>query len=234
MRRAIRRGWPTGALDILKNPDNKRYLTNAEEGQLRAEIAHAYFIFGVDPKAIREARHAIGKSDAWLGYWAGGLAAWRSGQHELAGSFSEVLLICQRFPLTGFMQCGSILGAPSQISAGQPPESVEYLTIAAQEVDSFYGVVAREALGQKATLSFDLPPFDDNVGMPWLTARPGGQRMFALLQIGKTHLAERELRYLWMEMPPQNFTIARCVWRLSMAWQACHFVLLKSSEKGDW
>ena len=27
--------------------------------------------------------------------------------------------------------------------------------------------------------------------------------MFALLQIGKTHLAERELRYLWMEMPPE-------------------------------
>ncbi|MGB2240817.1 MAG: hypothetical protein ACPH3B_03275, partial [Candidatus Puniceispirillaceae bacterium] len=58
VRRAIRRGWPSGALDVLKNPDNKRYLTKAEEGQLRAEIAHAYFIFGVDAKAIREARHA--------------------------------------------------------------------------------------------------------------------------------------------------------------------------------
>ena len=37
VRRAIRRGWPSGALDVLKNPDNKRYLTKAEEGQLRAE-----------------------------------------------------------------------------------------------------------------------------------------------------------------------------------------------------
>ena len=76
---------PTGALDVLKDPDNKRYLTKAEEGQLRCEIAHAYFIFGVDAKVIREARHAIGvgKSDAGF-YWAGGLAAWRSGQHELA------------------------------------------------------------------------------------------------------------------------------------------------------
>ncbi|MGB0584869.1 MAG: lytic transglycosylase domain-containing protein, partial [Candidatus Puniceispirillaceae bacterium] len=65
-----------------------------------------------------------------------------------------------------------------------------------------YGVVAREALGQKVTLSFDLPPFDDKF-LPWLAARPGGQRIFALLQIGKTHLAERELRYLWMEMPTE-------------------------------
>ena len=27
--------------------------------------------------------------------------------------------------------------------------------------------------------------------------------MFALLQLGETHAAERELRYLWMEMPEE-------------------------------
>ena len=31
----------------------------------------------------------------------------------------------------------------------------------------------------------------------------GGNRMFALLQLGETHAAERELRYLWMEMPEE-------------------------------
>ena len=203
VRRAIRRGWPTGALDVLKNPDNKRYLTNAEEGQLRAEIAHAYFIFGVDPKAIREARQAIGvgKSDAWLGYWAGGLAAWRSGQHELAGQFFRSLVDLPKIT-PGRRSAAAFWAHRAEIHAGSAAKSVEYLTIAAQEVDSFYGVVAREALGQKATLSFDLPPFD-NKFMPWLAARPGGQRIFALLQIGKTHLAGRELRYLWMEMPTE-------------------------------
>ena len=35
IRRAIRRGWPSGALDIVNDPKNKRYLTAAEEGQLR-------------------------------------------------------------------------------------------------------------------------------------------------------------------------------------------------------
>ena len=95
MRRSIRRGWPTGALNVLKSPDNRRYLTKAEEGQLRSEIAHAFFIFGVDAKAIREARHAIGvgKSASSLGYWAGGLAAWRNAQYDLAGNFSAALLI---------------------------------------------------------------------------------------------------------------------------------------------
>ena len=203
VRRAIRRGWPTGALEVLKNPDNKRYLTKAEEGQLRSEIAHAYFIFGVDAKAIREARHAIGigKSDAWLGYWAGGLAAWRSGQHELAGQFFRSMVDLPKIS-SGRRSAAAFWAHRAELRAGSMSKSVEYLTISAQVVDSFYGVVAREALGQKVKVSFDLPPYN-NKFLPWLSVRPGGQRMFALLQIGKTHLAERELRYLWMEMPTE-------------------------------
>ena len=102
IRRAIRRGWPSGALDVVNDPKNKRYLTAAEEGQLRGEIAHAYFIFGVDSKAIRQARYAIaiGRVHAQLAYWAGGLAAWRSGQTELAGQFFFAhLLICPKLAL---------------------------------------------------------------------------------------------------------------------------------------
>ena len=93
VRRAIRRGWPTGALKVVDDPKNRRYLTKVEEAQLRGEIAHAYFIFGLDQKAIREARHAIGagRDSAFMGYWAGGLAAWRSGQYDLAGQFFRSL-----------------------------------------------------------------------------------------------------------------------------------------------
>jgi len=203
VRRAIRRGWPTGALDVINNPDNKRYLTQSEEGQLRSEIAHAYFIFGVDAKAIREARHAIGvgKSDASLGYWAGGLAAWRSGQYDLAGQFFRSLVDLPGAS-PGRRSAAAFWAHRVELRAGRAAKSTEYLDIAAQEIDSFYGVVAREALGQKVNLSFDLPDFDANF-MPWLSAQPGGQRLFALLQIGDTHSAERELRYLWMDMPEQ-------------------------------
>ncbi len=203
VRRSIRRGWPTGALDVLKNPDNRRYLTKAEEGQLRSEIAHAYFIFGVDVKAIREARHAIGvgKSAASLGYWAGGLAAWRSAQYDLAGQFFRNLVDLPGVS-PGRRSAAAFWAHRVELRAGNAAESVEYLTIAAQEIDSFYGAVAREALGQKIALSFDLPLMHGQF-IEWLAARPGGQRMFGLLQIGNTHSAERELRYLWMEMPDE-------------------------------
>ena len=203
VRRSISRGWPSGALDVLKNPDNRRYLTKAEEGRLRSEIAHAYFIFGVDAKAIREARNAIevGKLEASLGYWAGGLASWRSGQYELAGQFFRSLVELPSVS-PGRRSAAAFWAHRVELRAKNAKKSIDYLAIAAQEVDSFYGTVAREALGQKIDLSFDLPPMNSQF-MPWLAARPGGQRLFGLLQIGNTHSAERELRYLWMEMPAQ-------------------------------
>ena len=203
VRRSIRRGWPTGALDVLKDPDNRRYLTKAEEGQLRSEIAHAYFIFGVDAKAIREARHAIGvgKSAASLGYWAGGLAAWRSAQYDLAGQFFRSLVDLPGVS-PGRRSAAAFWAHRVELRAGNAAKSIYYLTIAAREIDSFYGAVAREALGQKVALSFDLPLMHGRF-IAWLAARPGGQRMFGLLQIGNTHSAERELRYLWMEMPDE-------------------------------
>ena len=92
-----------------------------------------------------------------------------------------------------------------EMHQGRPVEAIAYLELAARQIDSFYGVVARHALGQKIKVSFDLPPVEDSF-VDWLLARPGGQRSFALLQLGETHAAEREMRYLWMEMP-ENYKL---------------------------
>ena len=158
IRRAIRRGWPSGALDIVNDPKNKRYLTAAEEGQLRGEIAHAYFIFGVDSKAIRQARYAIaiGRAHAQLAYWAGGLAAWRSGQIDLAGQFFRTLAdLPEASP--GQRSAAAFWAHRIELRQGRPVESTRYLELSAREIDSFYGVVSRYALGQKIDISFDLP-----------------------------------------------------------------------------
>ena len=201
IRRAIRRGWPSGALGIVNDPTNKRYLTAEEEGQLRGEIAHAYFIFGVDSKAIRQARYAIaiGRENAQLAYWAGGLAAWRSGQIDLAGQFFRTLAnLAEASP--GQRSAAAYWAHRIELRQERPFESNQYLELSAREIDSFYGVVSRYALGQQINISFDLPKIHEAF-FAWLDKQPGGKRMFALLQIGETHAAERELRYLWMEMP---------------------------------
>ena len=75
---------------MVNNKSNLRYLTATEEAHLRGEIAHAYFIFGVDDKAVRTARQAIAKDteEAFMGYWAGGLAAWRVNDMNWPAVFS--------------------------------------------------------------------------------------------------------------------------------------------------
>jgi hypothetical protein len=139
--------------------------------------------------------------DSSLGYWAGGLAAWRSGQYDLAGQFFRSVV---DLPVVspGRRSAAAFWAHRVELRSGRVKNSIVYLKIAAQEIDSFYGTVAREALGQKATVSFKLPDVNSNF-IPWLSKQPGGQRLFALLQISKTYAAERELRYLWKKMPAE-------------------------------
>ena len=201
VRRSIRKGWPTGAVNILNSKANKRYLTKQEEAQLRGEVAHAYFIFGYDDKAIRQARYAIGvgRESATMAYWAAGLASWRSGHYEDAGLFFRTLAGFDKVS-PGLRSSAAFWAHRVDMRQGDFQSATKYLQIAARELDSFYGVIARMALGQRMDISFDLPPEDAGF-MGWLTSQKGGQRVLALLQIGRPHDAARELRYLWMDMP---------------------------------
>ncbi|MBT6121850.1 MAG: lytic transglycosylase domain-containing protein [Candidatus Puniceispirillum sp.] len=203
VRRSIRKGWPTGAVEILSSKANKRYLTKQEEAQLRGEVAHAYFIFGYDDKAIRQARYAIGvgRESATMAYWAAGLASWRSGHYEDAGLFFRTLAGFDKVS-PGLRSSAAFWAHRVDMRHGRYQNATKYLEIAARELDSFYGVIARNALGQSMDISFDLPPEHPDF-MAWLTNQLGGQRVLALLQIGRPHDAARELRYLWMDMPDQ-------------------------------
>lgn len=201
IRRSIRSGYPTGAVNILDDPSNQRYLTASEEGHLRGEIAHAYFIFGVDDKAVRTARQAIAKggASAYMGYWSGGLAAWRSGRYELATSFFRTLAENEHAP--DVLRSGAGFWAyRGFMLAGDPLQAIYYLDMATAYPETFYGVMAIEASGQSIKLDFSLPDISDEF-IIWLTGKKGGQRALALLQIGDWTRAARELRYLFEEMP---------------------------------
>ncbi len=201
IRRSIRRGHPSGGLEYLNKQSSLRYLTKTEEAHLRGELAHAYYIFGVDDKAIRQAKYAIasGGDKAWMGYWAGGLAAWRSKQFDLANSFFTNLVESDSAPET--LHAGAAFWAHRlALRDGKPKLAAKYLQIAGQYHFTFYGVMALQASGQFNELSFSLPSFHPAF-MDWLKGQRGGRRAFGLLQIGNWTEAERELRYLHEECP---------------------------------
>jgi len=134
-----------------------RYLTKTEEGQLRGELAHAYFIFGFDQKAIRTARHAIGagRDSAWMGYWAGGLGAWRSGQYELAKSFFTTLANFEDAPAP--LRAGAAYWSyRAYMKKGDAQTALSYLDIALLYPTSYYGVMAMQITGQTNLVDFSL------------------------------------------------------------------------------
>lgn len=199
IRRKVRSGWPTGAKEML-NKSNLRYLTKYEEAVLRADIAHGYFIYGKDQKAVTQARQAIGLAGTKVpqAYWTAGISAWRSGDVPLALSFFHVL--AERDDASSSLIASAAFWASrGELRHGTADASFRYLEIAAQHQDTFYGALAAEALGQDITLNFDLPPVTDKF-MDWMKDQKGGMRAFALLQVGETYHASREMRYLWEEM----------------------------------
>lgn len=203
IRRAIRRGHPSGALELLNKSTNLRYLTAIEEAHLRGEIAHAYFIFGVDDKAVRVARQAIAKGgeEAFMGYWAGGIAAWRAKRFELATSFFSNLALLENAP--DLLRAGAAFWTHrALLRAGDPASAAPYQEIATRYPESFYGAMAIQSSGQIQTLNFDLPEISDDF-INWLPAQKGGKRALALLQIGNWTQAARELRYLFEDMPEE-------------------------------
>ena len=201
VRRYIRSRAPTAGNAYLSDKNTRRYLTKLEEAQLRGEIAHAYLIFGLDQKAIRTARHAIGtgRDKAWLAYWAGGLAAWRSQQYELAYSFFSTLSDLEDAP--DELRAGAAFWSyRSAMRQMRPQEAMRYLDIALSKPHSFYGVMALQVSGQTYPVDFTLTD-DSSQFLGWLQAQKGGQRVLALLQIGNSYEAGREMRYLYNDVP---------------------------------
>ena len=199
IRYRVRSGWPTGALDLLTKA-NLRYLTKYEEAVLRADIAHGYFIYGKDVAAISQSKRAIALAGTKVpqAYWTAGISAWRHGDLDLAMVFFQPLAEHQT-AAPALVSAGAFWASRGALRRGEIEASFRYLEIAAGPQDSFYGMLAAEALGQDITLDFDLPPLRDDF-ITWLNSIPGGQRTFALLQVGETYHASRELRYLWEEM----------------------------------
>ena len=203
VRRFIRSRAPTAGGNYLSEPSTLRYLTKIEEGQLRGELAHAYFIFGFDQKAIRTARHAIGagRDKAWMGYWAGGLGAWRSGQFDLAKSFFTSLADLEDAPAP--LRAGAAYWSyRAFMKEGDAQTALSYLDIALHYPTSYYGVMAMQITGQTNLVDFSLSE-DYNDFLTWLLRQKGGRRALAMLQLGNYHEASREMRYLYHEMPEE-------------------------------
>ena len=164
----------------------------AEAGQ---RVAFVYYVLGLDMDARRVAdTWRQGATGEWASQaaWISGLASWRLGDWNAASSaFQQVARLAQQREL----RAGGYYWAARAEQAAGRPRSVESLLKAAantaEATESFYGLLARETLGESTELAQD--PF---IGSdPPIDHLPNVQRAIELAKIGEPALAEDMLRH---------------------------------------
>ena len=149
------------------------------------------FVQNRDAEAVAAARTRPADGEAQL---VGGLAALRLGQGDAAVSFEAAY---RNASTPALRAAGAFWAARVAQRGGDRGKFAVWMRRAALEGDTFYGLIARRALGPAVACA----PRETlgNADLEALLATPQGRRAFALLQVGEKRLAEAELRTLWAD-----------------------------------
>lgn len=195
--RTIRERARDGQADaVLAVLGRTRGLTPAYASLLQGDAAIALFQGGRDEAALRLATEALRAQPANArAAFAAGLAAWGLSRYDAAfAAFEQAARTDSAAP--ALRSAAAFWTARAAVRAHRPALYVPWMTQAAQETRTFYGLVARRALGLPTNFAWE----GDLVGeaeAAALAETAGGWRALALLQIGQSGRAESELRQLW-------------------------------------
>jgi soluble lytic murein transglycosylase len=159
-------------------------------GHGRAE-PRSLFVANRDGEALAAARMRPADAEA---QFAGGLAAVRLGRGDAAGFFDTVYRTAETPSLRA---AGAFWAARLAQQGSDRGRFAVWMRRAGLEGDTFYGLIARRALGPAVAC---MPAGTlGTADIEALSATPQGRRAFALLQVGDKRLAEAELRALWTD-----------------------------------
>lgn len=141
----IKNDDPAAAESILNGVFSQLSPAALTEWQYR--IAWSYYIENDNGNARRLADMAERGSGNWVAqaHWAGGLAAWRQG--DFASAVTKFSRIPSLTDDQEMQAAGHYWAARTYVASGQPKEAGSRLKSAARLGETFYGLLANEALG---------------------------------------------------------------------------------------
>jgi soluble lytic murein transglycosylase len=135
--------------------------------------------------------------------WSAGLSAFTSGNYaEAARRFELVADAAPDQASSWTLSSGAFWAARANLLAGNPQKFAPYLKRAALHGRTFYGLIAQKALGMKILANWTVAPIDKRGG-DLLKNDRAGKRALALLQLGASTAAERELFAASLDADPQ-------------------------------
>jgi soluble lytic murein transglycosylase-like protein len=193
IRRNVFRDRLTVSEELLDRQDVAALLDDVERAQGLGRIASGWFYMGRDDEALRLTREAqdLAGDKAPVAMWVGGLAAWRQGRIELA--YERFALLAGAEHVSGWMRAsGGFWASRAALRLRRPGDMSGWLRIAADYPRTFYGLLARAALGLDTQQVFGSPEVDTR-DLSKLMEHPRALRAAALMQVGRRDLAEAEL-----------------------------------------
>lgn len=194
VRNHLRKGKPERAERALLDKAASRHVGTAAYDGLKADVAAGYFGKGEDEEAYTLAFASAARSGRAVpkAHWMAGLAAWRLKRPDAAGAHFEALAELEG-AAAAWKAAGAYWAARNALVNRRPQNVSHWLELAAEYPQTFYGILARRALGRKANYTWNLPSLsEEDVRRIAATAR--GARALALLEVDQSYRAERELR----------------------------------------
>ena len=166
-------------------------LSTDAQTEWQAKVAWIYFLQGLDTDARRLGDQAANGTGDWAiqGRWTSALSAWRQNDCAAAGAGFEA--VSARAGDTDLRAAGLYWATRADMVCGRPDKVEARLKTAAQYTETFYGLLARQALGLKAQ-----KPSTAKVTSDWaaLEKRPNVRVAAALIEIGDAEDADDVIR----------------------------------------
>lgn len=168
---------------------------------------------------------------AAMGHWVAGLAGFRQKDCEAAARHFDSIGKAYVAPAE-LRSAAAYWAARSHVRCGRPQLSTGRLHEAvAQDRNGFYGLLAKATLGIDPRIDWREPDF---IQADWTTLRghQGARRAAALVEVGQTGLADRELRHLATTTPGDTYEpILRLAARLNLP--ATQYWLAQNPPRGQ-
>ena len=190
----LRKGYTKRAESVLTDRNANRYLDDVSYDALQADVAAGYLSKGKAEKAYGLALKSIERSGLAVpdAYWVAGRAAWRLSYFDEAGEHFRTLTSIKDIS-PDLTTAAAYWAARNELIHQRPQNVNRWLKVAATHPQTFYGILARRALGLQNDYRWEVPQLtlEDVVRIKAVTR---GVRALALLEVSQHYRAERELR----------------------------------------
>ena len=200
LKRLIERNRLKMALELLNKKETQNLFRQKDKDIVLTAIAFSYFLLNNDTNALKYADQAIKHSgdELPLAHWTKGLASWRTKDFKTAAtSFEKAATHADGYPL--LKGSAGFWAARAYLKIGNFKKVGDFLELASDQPRTFYGLLALHMLGDNLENILDEETHPEIKDKTTFT-HPALTRFYALRELNKTHLADKELASLYLSL----------------------------------